>query len=236
MLRRTLRRAFVSALLLTTSPAMATSFVFTGGNSATSGSTGNSGAYTAGGLTLTATGWSTDSLAASALPEAAYLGAYSAGLGVTNTNEGNGGSLNSHTIDNVGSYDFIRLVFAEPVSLTGIVLNPFSVNGGLSIDKDAWVSFGHGAFNTVSTWQGFLDRGVTVNNGVGFSSNNVGTEWLIGAARSASDRDDGFKLAGITAIAAVPEPATWAMMLVGFGGIGFAMRRSSKARTTASYA
>jgi hypothetical protein len=25
--------------------------------------------------------------------------------------------------------------------------------------------------------------------------------------------------------AAVPEPATWAMMLVGFGGIGFAMRR-----------
>lgn len=27
---------------------------------------------------------------------------------------------------------------------------------------------------------------------------------------------------------AVPEPATWAMMLLGFGGIGFAMRRSRK--------
>ena len=26
-------------------------------------------------------------------------------------------------------------------------------------------------------------------------------------------------------VAAVPEPSTWAMMLVGFGGIGFAMRR-----------
>ena len=38
------------------------------------------------------------------------------------------------------------------------------------------------------------------------------------------------------AIAAVPEPATWAMMLIGFGGIGFAMRRRAKVRTTVSYA
>lgn len=29
---------------------------------------------------------------------------------------------------------------------------------------------------------------------------------------------------------AVPEPATWAMMLVGFGGIGMAMRRSRRAK------
>lgn len=29
-------------------------------------------------------------------------------------------------------------------------------------------------------------------------------------------------------ISAVPEPATWAMMLVGFGGVGFAMRRKRK--------
>lgn len=37
--------------------------------------------------------------------------------------------------------------------------------------------------------------------------------------------------------AAVPEPATWAMMLVGFGGIGFAMRRrSGKVRTRIAHA
>ena len=29
----------------------------------------------------------------------------------------------------------------------------------------------------------------------------------------------------LVSVAAVPEPATWAMMLIGFGGIGFAMRR-----------
>lgn len=30
-----------------------------------------------------------------------------------------------------------------------------------------------------------------------------------------------FELSGVTAIAAVPEPTTWAMMLLGFGDIGF---------------
>ena len=36
--------------------------------------------------------------------------------------------------------------------------------------------------------------------------------------------------------AAVPEPATWALMLLGFGMIGFAMRKRSNVRTTVSYA
>jgi hypothetical protein len=34
---------------------------------------------------------------------------------------------------------------------------------------------------------------------------------------------------------AVPEPATWAMLLLGFGLIGFAMRKRSNVRTTVSY-
>jgi hypothetical protein len=38
------------------------------------------------------------------------------------------------------------------------------------------------------------------------------------------------------AVAAVPEPATWAMMFAGFGMVGFAMRRRSKFKTTVSYA
>ena len=33
-------------------------------------------------------------------------------------------------------------------------------------------------------------------------------------------------------VAAVPEPATWAMMLIGFSGIGFAMRRRQQATLT----
>lgn len=34
----------------------------------------------------------------------------------------------------------------------------------------------------------------------------------------------------------VPEPATWALMLLGFGMIGFAIRKRSNVRTTFSYA
>jgi hypothetical protein len=38
------------------------------------------------------------------------------------------------------------------------------------------------------------------------------------------------------ATAAVPEPAAWAMMILGMGAVGFAMRRRSKVTTRVSYA
>lgn len=38
------------------------------------------------------------------------------------------------------------------------------------------------------------------------------------------------------AAGAVPEPATWAMMLLGMGAVGFAMRRRSKVKTTVKFA
>ncbi|MCP3730627.1 PEPxxWA-CTERM sorting domain-containing protein [Sphingomonas sp. MG17] len=38
-----------------------------------------------------------------------------------------------------------------------------------------------------------------------------------------------------TAISAVPEPATWIMMLRGFGSIGFAIRRRKVAINTVSH-
>jgi hypothetical protein len=37
-------------------------------------------------------------------------------------------------------------------------------------------------------------------------------------------------------VPAVPEPATWAMMLIGFGLIGFVARRARKVKTTVLYA
>ena len=38
------------------------------------------------------------------------------------------------------------------------------------------------------------------------------------------------------ATGAVPEPATWAMMMLGFGGMGYAMRRKNKVATRIKFA
>ena len=43
-----------------------------------------------------------------------------------------------------------------------------------------------------------------------------------------------FRVEGVSG--AVPEPTTWTMLLLGFGMIGFAMRKRSNVRTTVSYA
>lgn len=39
---------------------------------------------------------------------------------------------------------------------------------------------------------------------------------------------ESFSIVNLRATPGVPEPATWAMMLIGFGGIGFAMRRNRR--------
>lgn len=52
------------------------------------------------------------------------------------------------------------------------------------------------------------------------------------SAQGSSVYADNFGFTG----AAVPEPATWAMMLLGFGAMGYAMRRGGKLRTKVSFA
>jgi hypothetical protein len=41
---------------------------------------------------------------------------------------------------------------------------------------------------------------------------------------------DDLQFADVASVGAVPEPGTWAMMLLGFGTVGFAMRRSARRR------
>lgn len=67
--------------------------------------------------------------------------------------------------------------------------------------------------------------------------NKIGNSWLIGSAFVNPNMDgckswssntcfDGFKLSNISVIAgAVPEPSSWLMMIMGFGFVGYSLRR-----------
>ncbi len=90
----------------------------------------------------------------------------------------------------------------------------------------------------LNAYSGYIP-GITWSNtagGSGSSSRGLATNggfsnvWLVGASMTSvsTDRNDGFKLSQIvvtTQAIATPEPATWAMMIVGFGAIGATLRR-----------
>lgn len=76
-----------------------------------------------------------------------------------------------------------------------------------------------------SSITGFDSSDVTLQNGL-LRLNFVNTTW---------DRNSTANIALDTA-AAVPEPSTWAMMLLGFGAMGAAMRSRRKQKVTVRYA
>ncbi|WP_395622115.1 PEPxxWA-CTERM sorting domain-containing protein [Sphingomonas daechungensis] len=245
MFRKTLTCAAALAALAAATPAAASVTIsFTGGNSATDGTDGNIRTTSNGGITVQTSGWSYDGNTL----ERAWLGSYGQGLGVTNNDEGNGTSSNNHTVDNLGQQDFVLLIFNQAVNIQSAVLTPFDISPTAN-DNDAWVSYANlgGLFTSPTPtavplnsalWSLLMGNDYTVsgNMGSGYSTSFnstgfFGNAWLIGAANPNPDRnDDGFKLSSIVVnpTPAVPEPATWAMMLIGFGAVGFSMRRGRR--------
>jgi hypothetical protein len=49
-----------------------------------------------------------------------------------------------------------------------------------------------------------------------------------------SSTGNAFEVASVAGIGAVPEPASWALMLMGFGGLGATMRNSRRHRAVAA--
>jgi PEP-CTERM motif len=177
-----------------------------------------------------------------------FGGLYSAGLGVTSADD-NGGNNGQHTIDNEGQWDFIILQFDEIVKLKSARFTPFLITDTAahqnnSGDTDATIAFG----NTATPWTQQLNLnnkpisnlnaifssylasngGRTTNTRSIYSGSYYGNIWLIGASKSNPDRYyDSFKLANlaVSTPAGVPEPGTWAMMILGFAFVGIAMRQ-----------
>lgn len=218
----------------------------------TSGGSGSSSGRvfttTVGGKTVQVrvTGWSTTGTGSSSTVTKGGVNVYTNGLGVMNSS-----GDSSHTIDNNGYKDFLIFQFDQPVEMESAKFTAYNM-GGVATDADATIAFGSTAANwqsdllanstTFPTLSALFGSSFTASNITSTSngsrllntSNNSGNIWLIGAAftdpkdcgkiKKPTTCADGFKLSQV-AVSAVPEPSTWMMMLLGFGFVGYSMRR-----------
>jgi hypothetical protein len=80
---------------------------------------------------------------------------------------------------------------------------------------------------TITSTSGLISFGTTTSNSGPNGTANGGND-PIAVAFAASITNDGTGAVGATLVPVVPEPATWAMLILGFAGIGFmAYRRRS---------
>ena len=211
------------------------------GNSGVSGADGNGRFFSGsnGGTTVNvrASGWSIEGTTV----RDSFLGAFGTGLGVTSGDDA-GGAGNRHVTDNQTRRDFILLQFDQAVQLVSGKFTTYELGG--QRDSDATIGFGTTAFDwrsqpalnnaSVGTLGAMFSGGFTSLGTAGGGTRNLGTGtstgnlWLVGADFVNLDRrTDGFKFSALTVNSvesAVPEPATWAMMLIGFGAVGYSMR------------
>ena len=128
---------------------------------------------------------------------------------------------------------------SSPASTAVLSLSDFAA--GITSFSFVWGTVDN--YNTIS----FLDRvGNTIASVTGAALGTpaltpqfvtfsfTGTDQGVGSVQFAST-SNAFEIDNI-AIAPVPEPATWAMMILGFGVVGFAMRRRRGVATTVRFA
>ncbi|MDJ0278961.1 PEPxxWA-CTERM sorting domain-containing protein [Sphingomonas sp. 2R-10] len=116
-------------------------------------------------------------------------------------------------------------VFDTPGTFGGVGLTASSVtfnttafDGGLTIELPD------------GDFRGFLGSQL-------FTGTTAMPSLLTGAFTLASDIDQSPVTITVSqSVAAVPEPATWAMMIIGFGAVGIGMRRRAAIRTEVRFA
>jgi hypothetical protein len=246
--------AILSASLLSLAAAPAANaatffFNLSVNSNVTSGPLGNVRTFSAttGGTTINvqATAWRESS----DVVRSAFLGAYGNGLGVTNHREGTGGN-NTHTTDNSSGVDFILFQFDKPVEFLSGRFTTYELCDGCAQDSDATIDFGTVAtpwtsplsldntnisvVNGLLNGAGYAANGGSASNGVvrdlqpGNPGDKIGNLWMVAAAFTNPDtKKDAFKFddLSVSYVDPLPEPGSWALMLAGFGMVGFSLRR-----------
>ena len=135
-----------------------TSTIDMSGNSSVTGSAGNIRTFTTGSVSVKASGFSRDS---AGTWDTAYLGSYGGGLGVTDGSEG--GSSDTHTVDNVGRKNYVLFEFNQSVIVDSAFLG-YVVNDS---DLTVWIGTKADPFNNHQT---LSDAFLT---GLGFTETNL---------------------------------------------------------------
>lgn len=182
-----------------------------------------------------------------------FVGEYDGGLGVTNRDEGDGSSNNSHITDNVSGIDFLVFHFDGVVTATGADLNAFAMTAtgysGSGSDTDASFYIGSTTVNfgtspdmanttqRLSVMNHYIDTtGGSASNYRTFNADTLfkGNTLVIAASvgdylRSGSNRPDGFKVENIRVEYAIPTPEPAVIGLFGLGALALGLRRRKRA-------
>jgi hypothetical protein len=244
---RSIRRAVmlgtaVVAASLGAQVASATDFLFLNSNaSAGAGTSLNYSSSDGSGLALSAYGGHlSNNSGAMATTTGATVATYDGyGMGVLSGSDTT--SNGTHQIDNAGGgVDYVALVFNQAVTLSQLAVQAYG-GGGVGTGVDAQFRTYSGSvgdlFSGSNLWEGYF--GNTTSSAT-YSRGNTGSYvvdqtgataasniWLVAA--NVTQTNDAFKLLGVSvskpSVGSVPEPASWALMIVGFGAVGSSMRR-----------
>ena len=158
---------------------------------------------------------------------------------------GNSGGFATVTgVGGMGGTGFVNLTIApENADFTGIKFNLIIPNNPLAPGNGTSFDFTTTVFFLGGTSQTFTDTALSAPDRylVSADPGQVMTKIVF----SALDADyngltevpfnfDGIEQVSFDGLSAIPEPATWAMFLVGFGAIGFAMRGSRRRQLVAA--
>ena len=181
--------------------------------SADTGNLGTTESYVSGGISITAAGFSSSSFNH---PTDLY--------GKNNGGDENGlGLTDDPSHDNeISGTNLIRIDFSNARS-AGITGFSFSMNS--STDGEDWIVYGSN-----SATSGLTEVAVGSDEVLHNLTGTAGAYKYYFFGDEFSWSDDNVLLATVSGVtAAVPEPSTWAMMILGFAGVGFmSYRRKAK--------
>lgn len=162
-----------------------------------------------------------------------------AGLGVQG-----GGSTTQIDTNTASKREALVLTASEALSISKLKLSEIDNNDTLQI-----YGIGAGGVLTSLGFDGTIKTGLTGAASVANSSANGGTSWLTFSSPTSyyqgyvfttrvggdtvfgGDKGQGYRVDQI--VAGVPEPATWAMLIAGFGMVGASARRRRPTSVTA---